>query len=186
VPGREGGRYNRRNVVKLCREHHHQADADLFLRSALFAIVEARNGKNGRPSKDELYMRFAQLCATRSTCRRRHVGCVLTDPRGEQMALGWNGTARGARAKCYCADSGRVSCVHAEANAVAKKTWPGDAFAYLTVSPCVTCAAMLVNAGVVRLVVIRAHHDPEGLEVLRGAGVSVQVLDPTPTAPGEG
>jgi len=182
VPGREGGKYNRRNVIRLCPPHHHEADEGRISREALYAIVEARNGRNGRPSKDELYIRMAELCATRSTCKRRHVGCVLTDADGAHVALGWNGTARGSRARCYCADSGRVSCVHAEANAVAKKSWAGACVAYLPISPCVPCAALLVNAGCVRAVVGRVYRDEGGLEVLRAAGAAVHVLDPSPAA----
>jgi dCMP deaminase len=183
VPGREGGKYNRRNVIRLCREHHALADAGVFTRGAMRAIVEARNGRNGRPSKDELYIRVAELCAGRSTCKRRHVGCVLTDVRGEQVALGWNGTARGAKARCYCADSGRVSCVHAEANAVAKKSWAGECVAYLPISPCVPCAALLVNAGCIRAVVGQVYRDEGGLDVLRAAGADVHILDPSPAEP---
>lgn len=183
VPGREGGRYNRRNVIRLCRPHHQEADAEAYTRGALRAIVEARNGRNGRPSKDELYIRMAELCATRSTCKRRHVGCVLTDVEGAHVALGWNGTAKGSRARCYCADSGRVSCVHAEANAVAKKSWAGPCVAYLPISPCVQCAALLVNAGCVRIVIGQVYRDEGGLDVLRAAGAAVTVLDPSPAEP---
>lgn len=48
-----------------------------------------------RPTRDDVYMKMAHLIATRGTCRRRQVGCVLVDPRGRILATGYNGVAAG-------------------------------------------------------------------------------------------
>lgn len=48
-----------------------------------------------RPSKDRYFLEMARLVATRSTCLRRHVGCVLVNARGHVLATGYNGVAAG-------------------------------------------------------------------------------------------
>ena len=48
-----------------------------------------------RPNKDEWTLRLAAVVALRSTCLRRHVGCVLVNSRGHVLATGYNGVAAG-------------------------------------------------------------------------------------------
>lgn len=48
-----------------------------------------------RPTKDQWGLDLAAVTATRSTCLRRHVGCVLTDKRGHILSTGYNGVAAG-------------------------------------------------------------------------------------------
>ena len=48
-----------------------------------------------RPDKDTYFLRMAQLVASRSTCLRRSVGCVLVNERGHVLATGYNGVAAG-------------------------------------------------------------------------------------------
>ncbi len=58
-----------------------------------------------RPTKDEYFMRMARLVATRSTCLRRSVGCVLVNERGHVIATGYNGVAAGMP---HCNDGTRA------------------------------------------------------------------------------
>lgn len=50
-----------------------------------------------RPTRDEWGLQLAQVTASRSTCLRRSVGCVLVDKRGHILATGYNGVAAGAK-----------------------------------------------------------------------------------------
>ena len=108
-----------------------------------------------RATWDEYFMRIAREVATRSTCDRKHVGCVLVRDRSI-LATGYNGSIRG---QLHCDDAGHlmveghcVRTVHAEVNAVAQAAKNGTALdradAYVTAYPCLGCFKMLVNAGV--------------------------------------
>jgi len=117
-----------------------------------------------RPSWEEYFMEIAQVVATRSTCLRRQVGAVLVKNR-QILATGYNGVPRGIQ---HCEERGCLRdelgipsgerqelCrgLHAEQNAIIQAAYHGVAIngaeIYVTLQPCVTCAKMLVNAGVV-------------------------------------
>lgn len=131
-----------------------------------------------RPSKDEVFMDMAYLIATRSTCSRRQVGCVLTDWDGEQVAVGYNGGPRGGRNRCAREGAGLCGCIHAEVNACIKANFTGDRVAYVTISPCELCAVALVNAHVRRCVVGQVYHNEDGIDVLRDSGCEVIIVNP--------
>lgn len=113
-----------------------------------------------RVSWDRYFMQVAHQIATRATCDRRHVGCVLVSPEREILATGYNGSVRGAP---HCDDVGHdmldghcVRTVHAEVNAIAQAAARGaavrNATAYVTTCTCYSCFKMLVNADVRRIV----------------------------------
>ena len=113
-----------------------------------------------RPTKDEYFMWLAVIVATRSTCDRLHVGCVIVDSSGHILSTGYNGSAPGTD---HCSDKGHLilkgSCVrtiHAEQNAVGHAANVGTslrgATAYTTNHPCIQCAKLLAAAGITRVV----------------------------------
>ena len=128
-----------------------------------------------RIGRDEWGLRLASATALRSTCLRRHVGCVLTDAWGRVLATGYNGVARGV-AHCNdavtdgrtvttypnaCAGAGMASgtgldlceATHAEANALLQCRDPDQIeTCYVTTAPCITCVKLLVNTGCRRVV----------------------------------
>jgi dCMP deaminase len=126
-----------------------------------------------RPPLFEVYMRMAEELAKRSTCSRLQVGTVLTDASLEQvLAIGYNGNVRGFPNRCDSDEAGRCGCIHSEMNALVKS--PGevpDKVAFVTASPCVMCAKLMVQAKVSHLFYRNAYRDPAGLEVLERAGV---------------
>ena len=126
-----------------------------------------------RPPLYEVYMRMAEELAKRSTCARLQVGTVLTDARLEHVvAIGYNGNARGFPNRCDSTEAGKCGCIHSEMNALVKS--PGDLpdkVAFVTASPCVMCAKLMVQAKVSHLFYREAYRDPAGLEVLGRAGV---------------
>jgi dCMP deaminase len=126
-----------------------------------------------RPPLYEVYMRMAEELAKRSTCARLRVGTVLTDAHLEHVvAIGYNGNARGFPNRCDSPEPGKCGCIHSEMNALVKS--PGDLpdkVAFVTASPCVMCAKLMVQAKVSHLFYREAYRDASGLEVLDRAGV---------------
>lgn len=123
----------------------------------------------------EVYMRMAEELAKRSTCARLQVGTVITDQSLENVvAIGYNGNARGLPNKCDSTVPGSCGCIHSEMNALVKA--PGslrDKVLFVSASPCVMCAKMIINANVGRVYYREAYRDPAGLDVLRQGGVEV-------------
>ena len=134
-----------------------------------------------RPSHDEYFLRMAVLSATRSTCLRRAVGCILVDQRGHVAATGYNGVASGqvhcnhhdpfdpigfpfacsgAMAKSG-ADLDKCGAIHAEQNALLQCR---DVYAirtcYCTASPCLTCTKLLLNTSCQRIVFVEEYPHP--------------------------
>lgn len=140
-------------------------------------LVEASPGGEvpevDRPPLFEVYMRMAEELAKRSTCARLRVGTVITDARLENVvAIGYNGNARGFPNRCDGTEPGKCGCIHSEQNALVKA--PGtlpDKVAFVTASPCVMCAKLLVQAGISHLYYRKAYRSPEGIEVLRRGGI---------------
>ena len=131
------------------------------------------NSSKNRPSLDEYFMSVARVVATRSTCIRRAVGCVLVDGRHHVIATGYNGVPTGW-AHCNQYDEfhetgyphacpgafkpsgsslGECHAIHAEQNALLQC---GDVYsintAYCTTSPCVHCVKLLLNTACRRIV----------------------------------
>jgi dCMP deaminase len=103
-----------------------------------------------RPPLYEVYMRMAEELANRSTCARLQVGTVLTDAALEHvLSIGYNGNVRGFPNRCDSDEAGKCGCIHSEMNALVKA--PGevpDKVAFITASPCVMCAKLMVQAKV--------------------------------------
>jgi dCMP deaminase len=122
----------------------------------------------------EVYMRMAEELAKRSTCARLQVGTVVTDASLQNvLAIGYNGNARGLPNKCDSAVPGQCGCLHSEVNALVKATGgQRDKVVFVTNSPCVMCAKLMINSGVTHVFYRRAYRDPSGVEVLTTAGVT--------------
>lgn len=127
----------------------------------------------------EVYMRMAEELAKRSTCARLQVGTVITGPELENvLAIGYNGNARGFPNRCDSPEAGKCGCIHSEQNALVKA--PGrtpDKVAFVTASPCVMCAKLMIQANVRYVFYRTAYRDPSGLEVLEAGGVKVVRYD---------
>ena len=122
-----------------------------------------RKVKDPRPSWDEYFMEIAQVVAKRSNCTRRHVAAVIVKDR-HILSTGYNGTPHGTK-NCFDGGCPRCSghaesgthldeclCVHAEQNAICQAAYYGirlsGATIYVTLSPCLTCAKLIINAGI--------------------------------------
>ncbi len=109
-----------------------------------------------RPSRDQYFLRMAELASSRSTCITRKVGCILVDYKNTVLSTGYNGVARGVKhcTKDTCPridnESGKSLhlCLasHAEMNAlIFCPDTDKIEKAYITISPCLTCTVMLLN-----------------------------------------
>src|SRR6267143_4637633 len=128
---------------------------------------------------EEVYMRMAEELAKRSTCARLQVGSVITTPDLTQvLGIGYNGNARGLPNRCDSNEPGNCGCIHSEQNALIKAGagLPGKVM-FVSASPCVMCAKMIINTNVGRVYYREAYRDPAGLDVLRQAGVEVVHYD---------
>ncbi|HUE96689.1 MAG TPA: deaminase [Longimicrobiaceae bacterium] len=127
----------------------------------------------------EVYMRMAEELAKRSTCTRARVGTVLTDALlSNVLGIGYNGNASGLPNRCDSVEAGRCGCIHAEMNALVKA--PGsvrDKVVFVTMSPCVMCAKLIIQSGVTHVFYRNAYREPVGLEVLRAGGIETVRYD---------
>jgi dCMP deaminase len=128
---------------------------------------------------EEVYMRMAEELAKRSTCARNQIGSVITTGDLTQvLGIGYNGNARGLPNRCDSTEPGRCGCLHSEANALIKAGAHVEGkLMFVTASPCVMCAKMIINSNVRRVYYRTAYRDPAGVEVLRQGGVEAQLYD---------
>ncbi|MFQ5809886.1 MAG: cytidine/deoxycytidylate deaminase family protein [Armatimonadota bacterium] len=148
-----------------------------------------------RPSWDAYFMQIARVVASRSTCLRRSVGAILVSDR-HILATGYNGPPSGAPhcselGGCYRERLGIPSgermelsrCLHAEQNAIIQAAIHGvklepPIICYTTTQPCITCAKMLMNAGVRRIVFAGHYPDELAVEMLSEAGIELEHCNP--------
>ncbi len=134
-----------------------------------------------RPSWEEYFIEIAHSVASRSTCARKHVGCVLVYDK-RIISAGYNGSVPG---QPHCDDAGHdlvndhcVRTVHAEVNAVVQAARAGvrtlGAVAYTNTYPCWPCFKVLLTAGIFQVVYDDAYRvDPRVQETAARAGLSV-------------
>lgn len=137
-----------------------------------------------RVSWDEYFLRIATEVSSRATCPRKHVGAVLVRDRSI-LATGYNGSVRGMPhcddVKCSIVDGHCVRTVHAELNAIAQAARNGarveGSTAYVTALPCWSCAKVLFNAGIARVVYSEAYRpDPMVMTTAIALGVDLVEL----------
>lgn len=135
-----------------------------------------------RPPMDETLMAIASLMAERSTCQRAHVGAVIA-LEGRIITTGFNGAPAGLP-HCDHDDSFMPPCVnavHAETNAIAFAAKHGltikDATIFTTHSPCIPCAQLIINAGIIRVVAGQLYRVSAGWTLLQNAGITTERWD---------
>lgn len=128
-------------------------------------------------SFDEIYMGFAQGISVKSKANRKKVGACIVTKNGVTLS-GYNGTP--STWDNACEDENGVTkpeVIHAELNCVLKAAREGvsltDSTCYVTLAPCVQCAAMLFQSGVKRVVYKEDYRDMQGVELLKQHGVEV-------------
>ena len=137
-----------------------------------------------RPSWDEYFMATALLMASRSSCERLRVGCVIVSGgqhRNRVVAAGYNGFLPGAPHTSRVRDGHEQATVHAEQNAIsdaARRGIPLDgATIYITHFPCINCAKILAASGIQKIIYRKDYkNDPMVREILKESGISIGQL----------
>jgi len=130
---------------------------------------------------DQRYMRMARIWAENSYCKRRQVGALLVK---NKMIIsdGYNGTPSGFENDCEDEENNSKPYVlHAEANAITKVARSHNssegATLYVTASPCMECAKLIIQAGIKRVVYGEQYRIADGIELLKRAGIEVVFID---------
>jgi dCMP deaminase len=138
-------------------------------------------GENKKFEVDKRYLRMAKIWSENSYCKRRKVGALIVN---NQMIIsdGYNGTPSGF--ENVCEDENNVTkpyVLHAEANAITKVAASNNnsrgSTIYITSSPCIECAKLIIQAGIERVVYCENYHTVEGVELLNRAGIEVDFIE---------
>lgn len=130
---------------------------------------------------DRRYIRMAKIWAENSYCKRRQVGALLVKNK-TIISDGYNGTPTGFANVCEDETGHTYPYVlHAEANAITKIARSGNnsegATLYVTTSPCIECAKLIIQAGITRVVYSENYRLADGLELLKAAGITVDFVE---------
>ncbi len=124
---------------------------------------------------------MAAVWAKNSYCKRRQVGALLVKDR-MIISDGYNGTPSGF--ENICEDENGVTkpyVLHAVANAITKVAKSGNnskgATLYVTASPCLECAKLIIQSGISRVVYRDEYRLTDGVDLLRKAGIEVEKID---------
>ena len=126
---------------------------------------------------DLRYLRMARIWAENSYCLRRKVGCLVVK---DKMIIsdGYNGTPSGF--ENICEDGNNLTkpyVLHSEANAITKLARSSNnsdgATLYVTASPCIECAKLIIQSGIKRVVYGEKYRMQDGIELLQRAGIEI-------------
>ncbi len=160
----------------------------------LHYMLDNNKGNHKRPSWDEYFIEVMDAVAKRATCDRGRSGCVIAKDK-RLLATGYVGSPAGC---VHCDEVGHemhtvthedgtdsrhcIRTAHAEQNAIAHAARVGIALEggtlYCNMAPCYTCAKMIINSGIIRVVALNDYHSSaRGKEVFTEAGVTFELLN---------
>ena len=141
-----------------------------------------------RPGWDEYFMEIAEIVKKRSTCLRREVGAIIVKD-NRILSTGYNGAPKGLP---HCSETGCLRAelnvpsgerhelcrgLHAEQNAIIQAAVFGTAIdgatIYTTLSPCIVCTKMIINAGIKRIVLRENYNDDLAIKMIRESAIEV-------------
>ena len=130
---------------------------------------------------DKRYLRMARIWAENSYCQRRQVGAIIVK---DKMIIsdGFNGTPVGF--ENICEDDNGITkpyVLHAEANAITKvaRSYNSSdgATLYVTASPCLECAKLIIQSGIKRVVYNELYRITDGIDLLTRAGIECKHIE---------
>ncbi len=130
---------------------------------------------------DSRYLRMAKIWSENSYCERRKVGALIVK---DKMIIsdGYNGTPSGFENICED-EEGKTKpyVLHAEANAISKVAKSSNssegATLYVTASPCIECAKLIIQSGIKRVVFSDLYRLDDGIKLLERANVEVKFVE---------
>ncbi len=135
---------------------------------------------------DIAYLNMAACLRPLSYAKRSQVGCLIISEDDQIIAQGYNGMPKGFPNVCeYEKEDGvlvtKDEVLHAESNAIAKCAKSPistiNSTAYVTLSPCLQCAKLLLQSGVKRVVFMEEYRDLNPIKFLINGGIEVQCID---------
>jgi dCMP deaminase len=130
---------------------------------------------------DQRYLKMAMIWSQNSYCKRRQVGALLVK---DKMIIsdGYNGTPSGFENECEDENSlTKPYVLHAEANAITKVAKSGNssegATLYVTSSPCLECAKLIIQSGIKRVVFMESYRLEDGINLLKRANIEVNQVE---------
>ena len=135
------------------------------------------------PIDKKTYIKIAKSLSEESKAQRKKVGCIIVKD-DNIIAIGYNGTPSGFDNECEEYENGKLvtkkEVLHAESNAIAKCAKSvyssKDADLYVTLSPCLECAKLIIQCGIKNVYYIEEYRDRSGLDLLIKAKVNVEAL----------
>ena len=136
---------------------------------------------------DQRYLRMARIWAENSYCQRRQVGALVVK---NKMIIsdGYNGTPSGF--ENICEDENGLTkpyVLHAEANAITKLARSNNnsdgSTLYVTASPCIECAKLIIQAGIKRVVYGEKYRLDDGIKLLERANIELIYINPDTNEP---
>lgn len=130
---------------------------------------------------DVRYLEMARIWAKNSYCERRQVGALIVKDK-VIISDGYNGTPSGFENQCEDETGhSKPYVLHAEANAITKVARSNNssegATLYITASPCIECAKLIIQAGICRVVFDELYRISDGIELLKKAGIEVKHIN---------
>ena len=129
---------------------------------------------------DERYLRMARIWAENSYCQRRQVGALVVKD-NRIISDRYNGTPSGFENVCEENNVTKPYVLHAEANAITKLARSHNssdgATMYITASPCIECAKLIIQSGVKRVIYGEKYRLDEGINLLERAGIEVVFME---------
>jgi len=141
-----------------------------------------------RISRNVFYEQLAKLISKRGTCTRLQVGCLFVKE-GRIIVTGYNSSPAGTP---HCTDKGCIldetghciRTVHAEAGAISFAARHGiqllDTTIYITHTPCLDCAKLLINCGVKEVYFIMSYGKDDGVKLMKQSGIKISRPDEVP------
>ena len=134
---------------------------------------------------DKYYIKVAQVCAKNSYAIKLKVGAIIVKD-NQIISDGFNGTPSGFENKCeiFNIDGDLYTLpyvLHAESNAILKCAKYGkstkDSTLYITHAPCIDCAKLIIQAGIIRVVYLEDYKNSDGINLLKNVDIKVEKLD---------
>lgn len=132
---------------------------------------------------DQRYLKMANIWSQNSYCKRRQVGAIIVK---DKMIIsdGYNGTPAGFENICEDENNKTKPYVlHAEANAITKVAKSNNSSEgstlYVTSSPCLECAKLIIQAGIRRVVFTDNYRLEDGINLLKRAKIEVVQVEET-------
>jgi peptidyl-dipeptidase Dcp len=142
--------------------------------------INHENAQDKQRRLDERYLRMAAIWAENSYCKRRKVGALVVK---NKMIIsdGYNGTPSGFENVCEENNVTKPYVLHAEANAITKLARSSNnsegSTLYVTASPCIECAKLIIQAGIKRVVYGEKYRLEDGIDLLKRAQIEVVFID---------